>query len=105
MDFAARFGGEEFAIVMLGITLSEAREISERVRRDIEHCEIVCDGQIIRTSVSIGVVALSGDETAHDFLAAGDAAMVAAKKYGRNCVALRDVSGQIGPASQRSGGA
>lgn len=90
MDLAARFGGEEFAIVMLGITVAEARQIAERLRRDIEHRVIYSGDRLIHVTVSIGVAELARDESAGELLAASDAAMYAAKNRGRNCVVVRD---------------
>ena len=89
MDLAARFGGEEFAVVMLGITLAEAREIAERLRRDIEHHAISCEAKLVHATVSVGVADLRAGESARALLAAGDAAMYAAKNNGRNCVVAR----------------
>jgi diguanylate cyclase (GGDEF)-like protein len=95
MDLAACFGGEEFAIVMLGITLSEAREIAERLRRDIEHHTISCDNRLVHITVSIGVAELSEGESALECLAGSDAAMYAAKRNGRNCVGVRSADGEL----------
>lgn len=93
MDLAARFGGEEFAIVMLGIGLAEAREIAERLRRDIEHHVIYCGDELIHVTVSIGVAELAPGETAAELIRASDAAMYASKSNGRNCVVVREAGG------------
>lgn len=89
IDSAARFGGEEFALLLYGINLAEAREIAERLRRDIGSTPIVLDGNIIKVSCSAGVAQLLPDETPADFIGAADKAMYRAKNSGRNQVCIR----------------
>lgn len=101
MDLAARFGGEEFAILMLGIALGEAREIAERLRRDIERHPVRAGGALLHLTASIGVAERLPEESADALLAACDAAMYAAKRTGRNAVAVREPAGAAdapGPA-------
>ncbi len=88
-DVIARFGGEELVMVLGEKNLAEGIAIAERIRRAIEAAGI--PHQASRTGVvtaSIGVTAgIPGPELAqHDFLAAADAALYAAKRAGRNQV-------------------
>jgi diguanylate cyclase (GGDEF)-like protein len=90
-DLAARFGGEEFVVLMPAANLDEASQIAERVRTAIAALRVFHPGQIGRgfVSVSIGVAAVdpaSPGATAAGLLVAADAAMYAAKAAGRDRV-------------------
>jgi diguanylate cyclase (GGDEF)-like protein len=87
-DVPARFGGDEFAILMPETTLPEAMSVTERIRRGVEAIELkVADGASARASVSIGVALFPGHgRTASDLLAAADRAVYQAKAMGRNRV-------------------
>ena len=89
IDAAARYGGEEFVLLLFGINLSEAREIAERLRRDINQLEIPTDDGLIKVSFSAGVAQLMHDETPQTFVQAAESAMYRAKHAGRNQVAVR----------------
>ena len=87
-DLPARFGGDEFAILMPETTLPEAMSVAERIRHDVEAIELkVADGVSAGASVSIGVALFPGHgRTASDLLAAADRAVYQAKALGRNRV-------------------
>ena len=89
IDSAARFGGEEFALLLYGINLSEAREVAERIRRDISAAPTVLDGNIIHLSCSAGVAQMVPGETPKEFISGADKAMYRAKNSGRNQVCIR----------------
>jgi two-component system cell cycle response regulator len=89
-DTVARWGGEEFVVVMPEATLEVARSVAERLRRKVASGPVTISGgggDVIVT-VSIGV-AVTGDDvsTMDDLLRAADAAMYFAKRNGRNRVA------------------
>jgi diguanylate cyclase (GGDEF)-like protein len=87
-DLLARFGGEEFVLVLDGVDHTAALSIAERVRLRIEQEEVVCGKVVVRYTASFGVVC--SDQHSYDLfrlIAAGDAAMYAAKHAGRNRVA------------------
>ena len=88
-DIVARFGGEELVMVFSNMQLSDGVAIAERIRRAIEMVGIPHEAS--RTgvvTVSIGVTAgiPSLELAQHNFLAAADAALYAAKRNGRNQV-------------------
>ena len=87
-DVPARFGGDEFAILMPETSLAEAMTVAERIRRGVESIVVkVADGSSPAASVSVGVALFPGHgRTASDLLAAADRAVYQAKALGRNRV-------------------
>jgi diguanylate cyclase (GGDEF)-like protein len=88
-DFAARFGGEEFALLMPDAMMQEALDLAERLRTDIERLSIVNEGATNGTvTVSIGVASLvpGAGDVADILIEAADAGLYAAKRRGRNTV-------------------
>ena len=83
----ARFGGEEFGIVLPGTDRAEARAIAERVRAGVTGRELVkrSTGESLgKVTVSLGVAAQRGDDNAVSLLERADACLFAAKRAGRN---------------------
>ncbi|MBF0626418.1 MAG: GGDEF domain-containing protein [Magnetococcales bacterium] len=87
-DFAARFGGEEFCVVLPDTTLDEGRAIAERVRQVIAATDILTgEGQFLPPlTISAGLAETRGEGTATTLIAVADAALFQAKDQGRNCV-------------------
>lgn len=90
-DTVARFGGEEFALILPQCSGREASGIAERVR-----IKLGAKGLTIRTTAqeigqvtaSFGVAEMHPGETAEEFLRRADAGLYQAKKTGRNRVVL-----------------
>ncbi|MQA41741.1 diguanylate cyclase [Rugamonas sp. FT29W] len=86
-DLLARFGGEEFVLVLDGLNRDAAIKVAERLRARIELELVEIDALSVRYTASVGVV--SSDEHGYDLIrliSAGDAAMYEAKRAGRNRV-------------------
>jgi len=83
-DVAARFGGEEFALLFPGAACHEGVAIAERLRKQVGSVQI--PGGPERITVSFGVATLMENETGEAFLARTDAALFRAKDCGRNRV-------------------
>lgn len=87
-DISFRYGGEEF-VVVLGKTDAEgAKIIAERIRQQIAEINIIHEGKIIATTVSIGIATRSSTEKEHidDLFERADKALYIAKKTGKNRV-------------------
>lgn len=86
-DISARFGGDEFIVLLPGVSEAQATVIAERLRSEVAAADIIVDGQKIKTTVSIGVSEMpsAGATSSYSFHAA-DAALFRAKSAGRNKV-------------------
>jgi len=88
-DFAARWGGEEFVVLLPNTTLEGAKELAEKIRSGIEKMtNKAANGSEIKITASIGVNSLiPGIETSMDaFFANADKALYMAKDAGKNRV-------------------
>ena len=83
-DMIARFGGDEFAVLLPSLTLEQGIEAAERLRECVR--EISPDGLTKPVTVSIGVSALCEDDNMNEFIHRADSAMYAAKAMGRDRV-------------------
>jgi diguanylate cyclase (GGDEF)-like protein len=90
-DVAARFGGEEFSILLPQTTSEEAAAIAERIRSNIETANF----QYRRVTASIGIASCSAELcVSTDVVAAADKALYEAKNTGRNRVlSFEEISG------------
>jgi len=88
-DVPARFGGEEFSILLPETPPEQALEIAERIRRAVAErlYEVETSSEPIRATVSIGVSAYPKDaEDANALIHQADLAVYRAKLQGRNRV-------------------
>ncbi|EAA25625.1 PleD family two-component system response regulator [Rickettsia sibirica] len=87
-DLIARFGGEEFTILLTDIDISKAIETAERVRVKIEYMNFHIEDQIepLKTTISIGVTKYKKAESIESFIERADKAMYEAKTTGKNKV-------------------
>ena len=87
-DCAGRYGGDEFAVVLVGANPERGQEVAERIRLQVEHHRLR-DFDDLRFTVSLGVaLAQPHHATAREWIAAADAALYRAKHAGRNRVEL-----------------
>jgi two-component system, cell cycle response regulator len=90
-ELAARFGGEEFTVVLPETDLPGAIAFCERVRQAVESHTFRDNDPDINVTVSIGVAGVEPDFDCDDFLAAADRRLYCAKNSGRNRVVYDDV--------------
>jgi two-component system cell cycle response regulator len=88
-DLAARYGGDEFAIVVPDEAASNAMCFAERCRQEIQELRIPAGGNTIRTTGSFGVADASGLPSPEALVARADEALYQAKAAGRNQVECR----------------
>lgn len=87
-DLAARFGGEEFVVVLPNTGLEKALKVAEKIRAVVEAHHFQDQGRQWPVTVSIGVSSLASDQpvSASSLLQLADQALYLAKDGGRNRV-------------------
>jgi len=85
VDFACRYGGEEFAVILVETGLQEALLTAERIKKNIEHLNTNYKGDIIHVTVSIGAVEFpNSSKDVESLIHETDKALYRAKSKGRN---------------------
>ncbi len=84
-DLVGRVGGEEFAVALDHSNLDDAIAFAHRLQRHIADSPLICDGQSIALTVSIGIALMNAGDTNADLaLTRSDLALYRAKSSGRN---------------------
>ena len=87
LDLLARFGGEEFALIMPDTSEQNALAIGERLRLQIGDAsfDVPSSGEAMKVTISIGITSTTdAEQDSCELLAKADAALYAAKQTGRN---------------------
>lgn len=85
IDIAGRYGGEEFAVVLVNTNAAGAKTVAERIRQQIEKTCVTYEGQDIAFTISLGIAELNSsmsDKT--HWIECADKALYQAKDSGRN---------------------
>jgi diguanylate cyclase (GGDEF)-like protein len=86
-DVCARFGGEEFAIIIPGTSREDATASAERIRQRIEAYRPSDNGlAALRITASVGLAVSSEPTTSRELITRADQALYEAKRAGKNCV-------------------
>lgn len=93
-DLAARFGGEEFVVILSPASMDDARAFGEKLRRSVEQAGIPHGGSSVAGTVTVSVGGASSSPGQGDsFLAlieSADVALYEAKRSGKNRVVVRE---------------
>ncbi|MFG1420411.1 sensor domain-containing diguanylate cyclase [Roseixanthobacter liquoris] len=90
-DRVARFGGEEFVVLLLNVDRAGMMALAERMRSSIGSSRVQVEGREIAVTVSFGAaLAQPGDRDVDEVIERADLALYSAKNSGRNCVAVAD---------------
>jgi diguanylate cyclase (GGDEF)-like protein len=93
LDFAARFGGEEFALVLYGPATESGSELPEHLREGVEALKIRHEksttAQYLTVSVGVAIVTPGGERSKAGAIQMADEALYQAKEEGRNCVVVK----------------
>lgn len=91
-DIIGRLGGEEFAVILHKANKIQGFTLGENFRKKVVTTEVVDGSNKINFTISIGVVAIQGDEyetkDMEDILKQADEALYSAKTQGKNCVVV-----------------
>lgn len=86
-DYAFRYGGDEFVMVLPDTDKDQAELVAERIRRNIENHKFVVDGLELEITVSVGIAEFpSHAQTKKDLIEIADKAMYLGKNKSRNIV-------------------
>ncbi len=94
VDWLARYGGDEFLLLMPEAGEKQAFQICQRIRKLVEEMQIECECRVIPITVSIGFTCFNPVETAmsvdaEQLVKVADEALYKAKKTGKNTVAAK----------------
>jgi diguanylate cyclase (GGDEF)-like protein len=85
IDYAARYGGDEFIIILVETSAEQALKTAERICNQVESMVYTIDSSSIAVTVSIGIVQCQPEEeTPNAVLSRADRALYEAKHAGRN---------------------
>ncbi len=79
-----RYGGEEFAVLLPGTELFDAKIAAQRLNRHVEKLDVEFEGKTLSVTASLGIAEIGRDSDASEWLSRADRALYAAKKLGRN---------------------
>ncbi|WP_290978849.1 diguanylate cyclase [Hyphomicrobium sp.] len=105
-DDVFRFGGEEFIVVLRGLSMPTAVRIAERIRRAVQDAAIphpaLAPGEVVTVSLGVASAVLNREVRVGLVISSADSALYSAKRNGRNQVAPRiPVGGIIEVADRR----
>lgn len=99
---AARWGGEEFVVVLPGADITSGAVLAETLRRRCEAEPLGSGARAVHCTLSAGVAAYpESGRTVTDLLLAADRALYEAKDHGRNLVRCAPAPGDVTPATRR----
>lgn len=88
IDTAARYGGDEFAVILPNTSLAEATIAAERMVEAVSHSPTTWKKDLIALSISVGVGQYDADTTPEDITSHSDQALYTAKRAGKNTVKI-----------------
>lgn len=90
VDYAARFGGEEFVCLLVDTELKNAKKVTERIRSSLANYNFSDIAPSLNSTVSIGISNFKQFKTIQETLMSADNRMYQAKTLGRNRVVASD---------------
>jgi len=88
IDRLARFGGDEFIVLLVQTGWKKAKEVAERLVSEIQGLEMQIEKESIHITVSIGLTTIIEGSTIEGLIKRADKALYEAKNGGRNQVAI-----------------
>jgi len=92
IDTAARYGGDEFAVILPNTQLADATIVAERMVEAVAHSPAIWKKDQIPLSISVGLGQYEADTNPEDITSGSDKALYTAKKAGKNTVRIFEPS-------------
>lgn len=97
IDTPARWGGEEFFVLLPATDAPGARHIAEAIRAELARTPVEVEGEAIRVTISIGIAEFPADgDAVSELLVCADRRLYAAKEAGRNRVVTEQPEPVVG---------
>ncbi|MDM3871472.1 GGDEF domain-containing protein [Porticoccus sp. W117] len=85
-DVVARWGSDEFLVLLSGQKIEAAHQVAERLRRNVSALQLEESGEIQNITMSFGLACMEGHEGADDLVSTADRGLYQAKQMGRDMV-------------------
>ncbi|HUS72818.1 MAG TPA: sensor domain-containing diguanylate cyclase [Sedimentisphaerales bacterium] len=92
IDTAARYGGDEFAVILPNTSLTDAVVVAERMVDEVAHSPTTWKKEQIALSISVGLGQYDADTNPQDITSGSDRALYTAKQEGKNTVRIFEPS-------------
>lgn len=89
-DFLARFGGDEFVLILIKTDAAAATEVAWKLSEEVRASRFLLDDTALSLTLSIGVAEARSDDTDESLLKRADAALYRTKSGGRNGVSVAE---------------
>lgn len=89
VDFAGRYGGEEFLVILPGVDLAQGVHFADKIRTIIENYKFIYKNERINVAISCGVAERNKSKSGEDTVINADKMLYKAKESGRNQVMPR----------------
>jgi len=97
IDTAARYGGDEFAVILPNTALADALIVAERMVNAVANIPITWKRKQIELSISVGLGQYDSDTTPEDITSKSDQALYMAKQAGKNTVRIFEPARKYNP--------
>jgi diguanylate cyclase (GGDEF)-like protein len=92
IDTAARYGGDEFAVILLNSSLEDATIVAQRMVDAVANSHITWQKEQIQLSISVGLGQYDADSSPEDITSRSDQALYMAKQAGKNTVRIFELA-------------
>ncbi len=84
-DVICRWGGEEM-LILLEVSEDTASRVAERIRKDVENLDMLCDGVHIKVTLTLGVAEYESGLSLREYIEVVDKRLYYGKEHGKNMV-------------------
>lgn len=101
-DFVARYGGDEFALIVIKSTRSAATSLAWKLCQQVRDSRFILDSKEVTVTLSIGLAEAAAEDSVESLLKRADAALYLVKEAGRNGVLFAESPAPRAPVSDPS---